>query len=378
MRSLLCSVVIVLIAGALSRAAAQATQTTNLPASVALGTQPDAETIDQAIDRIIAREHYENTVLGYFHPIIATHIEDMKLHGGEQIPWRTWDLRGRASASTNLAVRSASTTNQFNGYQAIGFLQEAFIDREGFDRQHYSFRYVGREDFAGSHCLIFDVEPLPAATSGRFHGRIWAEDETYTIIRFSGTFMPLHHWELFPTPTRRNEVFAGFDSRRSSVLPGIWLPSDISSQKMNMRSGPQRWDFNAETQFSDYSVAGVQSLNIPPYSQEKFQKVIPPRYELGKSFWIPWAANFALMITANELTAHCLHNGCVEGDPLLPSHPTRPEMYAVRGGLLTVAFLLARDSKLKGEELRWKFGTFLILSTYTYDVAHDAYGAAIH
>jgi len=354
-------------------------QPRNVPVSDEREAQPDASTIDRAIDRIIAREHYEAAVLGYFHPIVETHIEDMKFHGVEQVPWRSWDLRGRANVSTNLAVRSISAKNQDSGYEPAGFLQEAFIDRDGFDRQHYSFRYVGREDVAGVHCLVFDVEPLTAATGGRFRGRIWAEDRGYTIIRFSGAFMPLHRWEFLPAPHLESPVFAEFDSWRSSIQPDLWLPSYITSQKSDMREVNQRWAFNAQTRFSDYAVANIHALSIPPYEQAKFQNVVPAHPRLGKSFWVPWAANFALMVTANELTAACLHpNGCIEGDLLLGKRPTRVETYAVRGSLTGLLFYMARKSKLKGDGFGWKFPTYAILALYGLDAAHDAYGTAEH
>lgn len=373
MRTLNCVVFVVLLTGTLGQAVAQTTEAKLTTTSNIEDTRPpDAAALDQAIDRIIAREHYEYSLLTYFHPIIETHIQDMQRHGQEELPWRQWNLRGRADISADLAVHSTLKKNPDSGYQPVGFLQEAFIDRTGFDREHYSFHYVGQEDIEGVRCLVFDVAPFPISVAGRFRGRIWANDRDYTIIRFTGTYMPMHHWELVPTPVRYTLAFTNFDSRRSSASPGVWLPSSIVSQKSNLSEGRTHWDFDSETRFSGYSAAEFQNSKIPPYNQEAFQKPVPLRHRLGNSFWIPWTVNFGLMMTANALTARCLSaHQCYEGDLLLGKHPSVAEIYSVRIGLFAAAFTLARKSKLKGDDTFWHYGTYMPLMLYGVDAWHD-------
>ncbi len=64
-------------------------------------------------------------------------------------------------------------------------------------------------------CVVFDVTPLPKSGKGRFKGRIWAEDQNYTIVRFNGVYTPL---------AGINGFNLHFDSWRMNVQPGLWLP----------------------------------------------------------------------------------------------------------------------------------------------------------
>jgi hypothetical protein len=114
-------------------------------------------------------------------------------------------------------------------------------------------------------------------------------------------------------------------------------------------------------------------------SESQDQDVIFAHPHLGKGFWLPWIANFALMAASVELTANCLHSSqCVEADPLFGQRPSRAEMYAVKGGLLGLGLYVARNEKLKGEGFRWRFATYAILASYSLDTAHDAYETAKH
>jgi hypothetical protein len=154
---------------------------------------------------------------------------------------------------------------------------------------------------------------------------------------------------------------------------------NISSQKTDLKEGRQQWDFSAETHFSDYGLAGIQSLNIPQYSQEKFQNVIPARPHLGKEFWIPWALDAASIVTSIELTEACLHaHECREGNPVWGPHPSRLSGYSVRFAALSLPFYFARKEKLKGNKFRWQYLTYIPLAANGYDAIHDIVGYATH
>ena len=66
-----------------------------------------------------------------------------------------------------------------------------YLDTTSFDRQHYQFDYVGREFLGEVRCLVFDLTPLPKSGNGRFKGRIWVEDQGFTIVRFNGVYTPV-------------------------------------------------------------------------------------------------------------------------------------------------------------------------------------------
>jgi hypothetical protein len=101
-----------------------------------------------------------------------------------------------------------------------------YLDNQFFDRQHYQFDYVGREFLGEVRCLVFDVTPLPKSGKGRFKGRVWAEDQGFTIVRFNGVYTPL---------AGINSFNLHFDSWRMNVQPGLWLPSFVFSQESDLK-----------------------------------------------------------------------------------------------------------------------------------------------
>jgi hypothetical protein len=115
-------------------------------------------------------------------------------------------------------------------FDPAGFLQMIYVDRGQFDRAHYHFAYSRREFLGEVRCIAFDVIPTPNARGARFVGRIWVEDQDFTIVRFSGTYAPSIHfsWKHF-----EDEYYLHFDSWRTNVKSGLWLPSYVYSQELD-------------------------------------------------------------------------------------------------------------------------------------------------
>lgn len=216
-----------------------------------LGAQSLCVRPDEAVDRIIAREHFENRLFAEYHPLVETHIQETHRHRGREVAGDHFYLRGRAMMGARLAVEPLGR-QPGSGYRAAGFLEEAFIDRDQFDRQHYNFQFLGIESERGVPCFVFKVEPSQTAKGTRFRGRIWAEQQNYTIVRFAGVFAPPRHWKKLPFPHPADVVYPDFDSYRTASESGVWLPSEITSKKTGVRDGPYRWNFTAQTRFSGY------------------------------------------------------------------------------------------------------------------------------
>ena len=70
------------------------------------------------------------------------------------------------------------------------------------------------------------MTPLPKSGKGRFKGRVWAEDQGFTIVRFNGVYTPL---------AGINSFNLHFDSWRMNVQPGLWLPSFVFSQESDLK-----------------------------------------------------------------------------------------------------------------------------------------------
>jgi hypothetical protein len=139
-------------------------------------------------------------------------------------------------------------------YSPADFLRMVYVDANGFDREHYEFRYVGREFLGEVRCVVFDVVPSAKKNKGRFDGRLWAEDQGFSIVRFNGTFEPAKQ--------EANRLNLHFDSWRLNLQPDLWLPAFIYSQDSEPQnvSGPGV-RFRAQTRLWGYNLA---SLNRTP------------------------------------------------------------------------------------------------------------------
>ena len=223
-------------------------------------------TVDQAIDRVIARERDEIATIRRYTPIIETYIQDMKPDKDMgAIPVKDHYFLGQAELAKGVVDNSMLSKRKgkmdaFNPISHLsglftssfvpeGFLQMIYVDTNGFDRQHYQFDYVRREFLGEVRCLVFDVTPLPKSGRGRFKGRVWAEAQNYTIVRFNGVYTPV---------AGINGFNLHFDSWRLNVQPGMWLPAYVFSQESNLKEfmgGTIR--FKAQTRLWGYNLKNV-------------------------------------------------------------------------------------------------------------------------
>ncbi len=222
-------------------------------------------TVDQAIDRVIAREHDQIAVIRRYNPLIETYVQDMKPDAEMGIvPVKDHYFLGQAQLSKGVTDDSmldkkkkskASAFNPFahlegsGSYVPEGFLQMVYIDPNSFDREHYEFAYVGREFLGDVRCVAFDVRPLPKSGKNRFNGRIWAEDQGFAIVRFNG---------MFESGEEGSGFNLHFDSWRLNLQPDLWLPAFVYSQESEFRNttgSPIR--FKAQTRLWGYNLASL-------------------------------------------------------------------------------------------------------------------------
>ena len=94
------------------------------------------------------------------------------------------------------------------------FAQIAVIDQENFSTDHYDFENPHGEFLGAVRCLVLDVKPKAKEPAGRFIGRIWVEDRSFHVVRFTGTYTSKHPGHSFH-----------FNTYREQVGPGLWMPS---------------------------------------------------------------------------------------------------------------------------------------------------------
>lgn len=133
---------------------------------------------------------------------------------------------------------------QAGGYISDGFAQMIIMDATTFDRQHYDFRFVRREFLGDVRTLVIDVQPKQPQTKAMFIGRIWAEDQQYSVVRFNGTY----------TPHPKHGEYMHFDSWRLNMGNDQWLPAYVYSEETDLTRGTDHWDFRAQTLLWGYDV----------------------------------------------------------------------------------------------------------------------------
>jgi hypothetical protein len=257
-------------------------------------------TVNEAINRIIAREHEEDATIRRYDPVIETYVQEMRPDKEMgSVPVRDEYFLGQADLAQGVVDENMlgndkkSALQQLNplshvvsffsygGFDPAGFLQMIYLDPSFFDLGHYHFEYVGK-DFLGSvRCYIFDLTPLPKSGRGRFKGRIWVEDQDFTIIRFNGGY----------TPTKGiNGYGLHFDSWRLNVQPNLWLPAYVYSQESSIhdllgthirfKAQTRLWGYdlknaNHESEFSQLTIESpnaIQDQNMAPQDRSPVEE----------------------------------------------------------------------------------------------------------
>src|SRR3989440_1368730 len=220
-----------------------------------------ARTMSDVIDRVITNENRANQQVKQYTPLVETYIQNLKPDKDlGYTPAGDKYFLGRADFSKGVSLVAltecngkgkkifGSIGNFFSfamQFLPDGFLQMIFIDTNGFDKQHYKFDYVRREFLGEVRCLVFDVTPQDRAGKGRFLGRIWVEDQDYNIVRFNGAYGGSGH----------SSWYFHFDSWRTNVQPGQWMPSFIYSEERDLHYAlAKKLDFKAQTRLWGYNV----------------------------------------------------------------------------------------------------------------------------
>jgi hypothetical protein len=231
---------------------------------------------DEVIDRVVEREHLLMAQMRNLRPMVETYIQNLKPDAsGNGVPVNDEYFLGRLemndrpndisfkeqprSGKRGLRRLSALYSLRFH---PLGFAQMIVPDND-LDKRHHHFNYVHREFLGAVRCLVIDVRPREDAPRGRFEGRIWVEDQDYSIVRFDGTYVR----------PKWNEFYLHFDSWRLNLRPGMWLPAYIYSEETALASGVGRARVKAQTRLWGYDLNAVGSN----YNEEFAQILIDPQ-----------------------------------------------------------------------------------------------------
>ncbi len=222
-------------------------------------------TMDQVVDRVVMREKDLIKFLSPRTPIVETYLQNLTqdpqlgpIPQDDHYFLGRMDLSDSIDRSDYLSDKGkdkdegmekhllGGLTKKFKfQYQPLGFSWMIFADRNDFDRQHYDFHYARREFLGDVRCLVFDLTPKKDAGRGRFLGRIWVEDQDFSIVRLNGTYA---------RPSRNNYYFH-MDSWRLNLIPGYWVPAYIYSEEGDFTAGAKnKIAFKAQTRMWGYNL----------------------------------------------------------------------------------------------------------------------------
>jgi hypothetical protein len=249
------------LAAGSAAALAQTASAGEPPKKMILVPADQPRTMEEVVKRVVDNENHMYGRMKEYSPLVETYIQNLKPNAelGE-VPAGDRYFLGKADFSKTVSLVSLTDTSSrgkkiFSGignffsfamqFLPDGFLQMIFIDTSGFDTQHYKFDYVRREFLGDVRCLVFDVTPLPKTGKGRFLGRIWVEDQDFNIVRFNGGYGGTGH----------SSWYFHFDSWRTNLQPGMWLPTFVYSEEKNLHYAlSKKLEFKAQTRLWGYNL----------------------------------------------------------------------------------------------------------------------------
>lgn len=234
--------------------------------------QDPAEAKAQEVaDRVFYREAKFIEDLKPYSPMVETYIQNFKADNEfGQIPGSDKYFLGRLvmkngveDVSFQKHTKSMGSTilGKLDGfykmnYVPLGFMQMVYI--YGFDKDNYDLKFIHSEFLGDVRTMMFDVSPKPKVKGTHFVGRIWVEDQDYTIVRFNGTYLP----------QRMTNFYFHFDTWRLNVRPGVWAPAFIYTEesdaryalfrKLAMRSQTRLWGYNLKLPTENDEFTSVQ------------------------------------------------------------------------------------------------------------------------
>jgi Zn-dependent protease with chaperone function len=243
--------------------------------------------------RIFSREAKFIQDLKSYTPMAETYIQEFNRDQElGQVPSSDKYFIGRLvmkNGIENLSFQNQKSSSRFileklnsfykMNYVALGFMQMVYIP--GFDQQNYDLKFIHQEFLGEIRTLVFDVNPKPKVKGSHFLGRIWVEDQDYTIVRFNGTYLP----------QRRLNFYFHFDAWRTNMRPGIWLPAFIYTEesdakyalfrKLAMRGQTRLWGYSLKlpTENDEFTTVHVDSASNVADQTEVANEVNPVESE---------------------------------------------------------------------------------------------------
>jgi len=207
--------------------------------------------LDEIVERMIKQEH--DTIAGFdlYRPIVETYIQ---VSEARQVDGHRSEVRflfSRTSRLSNAAqVHSlierpgrfhCGPLNRPGSWQMILSIEESSTGPTT------SFSYSGREFLGEVRCYVFDVTPAPKVRGARF---VAASGWKSGLQRGADQRQILTGDSFLVEKLSKNEYYLHFDSWRTNVKSGMWLPrlclqpgasSDPRASQSSYKSSTHLW-----------------------------------------------------------------------------------------------------------------------------------------
>jgi hypothetical protein len=261
-------------------------------------TAPSASTskpigFDDFVDSVVRQERRLTDAMRSFNPIIETYIQEEGalprfqagiIPNGDDYFLSRLNLTGNLPSTVPFADEETWKRTEENFVQdplpfsQAAFAQALFPDLDHFDRQNYTFEFVRWEVLGEVRCAAVDVRPRGNSKERGFLGRIWVEDQDYSIVRFTGTY----------TSKGFAKRAFHFDSWRLNMPNNLWMPAyvytaesnphDLSSHRLWFKAQTRVWGYDLQNG-GDYRENAKRPMDNPawvdPKRQEASQDLIP-------------------------------------------------------------------------------------------------------
>jgi hypothetical protein len=245
------------------------------------------------IDKTIAKEVVVIKTLKLRTPLVETYIQNMKPDAVMgQVPISDQHFLGRVDfgkvmGNVNYADQKAAGGGKFSGlfrhsagfvsdlsnslhlnFNETGFVDMLLVDSNNFNKNTYDFRFLRNEFLGTIPTDVFDVSPSKKGAFGRFDGRIWVDRNSGSIVRFNGSFAGSE---------KDAKEFFHFDSWRTNVQDGLWLPTSVYIEETDPKSPTHTLKFKAINYIWGYSLkvpekeADLTSLQVQGATDESSQ-----------------------------------------------------------------------------------------------------------
>jgi hypothetical protein len=262
--------------------------------SPAQASKPVALPVSVVADHIFAQEAKLVENMHHYTPLVETYIQNLKpdaelvkVPGSDRyflgrLTLNMTGVKDQAFKDKNRSAFMFQVVDRLNSffrmtYHNVGFMEMIFLS-DHFDKDHYQLKFLRHQFLGEVRTLVFDVAPVSRALNPHFIGRIWVEDQDYNIVRFNGTY----------GPNSEGAFFLHFDSWRTNMQPGQWLPAYVYSEESNaqfsafenvtMKGQTRLWayDLKHSGQQSEFTDLQVDSKDVNDDSGSRGMNEINP------------------------------------------------------------------------------------------------------